>query len=236
MVKHCDGRIQEIGGVFAFVTGLRISLFNGCIVIGSATSTDLQTAMDWVASRGLPHRVYIDQLIAADLGDVPLGRGFTKVERLYPGMVLHPIPATPPPPPGVSVDTVTPAGMEEFIAVSIEGGMPPDAAHRLYSPTFAADPDVRLFIGRLDGQAVGTSAAIRGGDVSGVYAVGTKASARRRGVGTALSWAAVDAGRDWGCDTIVLDASEMGLPIYEAMGFRTVVRYAEFARPSTTAT
>lgn len=235
MVQHCNGQIQEIGGVFAFVTGLQISMFNGCIVIGSATSTDLQTAMDWVASRGLPHRVYVDEPIAADLGIVPLERGFKEVERPYPGMVLHPIAASPPPPPDVSVDAVTPAGMDEFITVSIEGGMPPDAARRLYSPSFAADPDVRLFIGRLEGQAVGTSAAIRGGDVSGVYAVGTRPPARRRGVGTALTWAAVDAGRDWGCDTIVLDASEMGLPIYEAMGFRTVVRYAAFSLLPTTA-
>jgi hypothetical protein len=31
---------------------------------------------------------------------------------------------------------------------------------------------------------------------------------------------------------VVLQASEMGFPIYRAMGFRTVVRYAIF-RPST---
>jgi len=74
----------------------------------------------------------------------------------------------------------------------------------------------------------GGSVAIRTGDVSGVYAVGTIARARRRGIGTAASWAAVAAGRAWGCDTIVLQASEMGLPIYRAMGFRTIVSYSEF--------
>ncbi len=56
-------------------------------------------------------------------------------------------------------------------------------------------------------------------------------SARRHGVGSALTWAAVDAGRAWGCDTIVLQASEMGFPIYAAMGFRTVVEYTVFGRP-----
>ena len=93
----------------------------------------------------------------------------------------------------------------------------------------AADPDVRLFTGRLDGRPVATSIAIRSGDVSGVYGVGTHESARRRGVGTAVTWAAVEAGRAWGCDTIVLQASDMGLPVYERMGFRTVVSYETFA-------
>ena len=44
----------------------------------------------------------------------------------------------------------------------------------------------------------GTSIAIRSRDASGVHAVGTLASARRRGLGTALTWAAIDAGSDWG--------------------------------------
>ena len=59
---------------------------------------------------------------------------------------------------------------------------------------------------------------------------GTLRDARRRGVGTAATWAAVSAGRAWGCETIVLQSSAMGYAVYEAMGFRTVVRYAIYAR------
>jgi len=74
------------------------------------------------------------------------------------------------------------------------------------------------------------AALVTTGDVSGVYAVGTLASARRRGVNTAATWAAVAAGRAWGTDTIALQASEMGFSLYAAMGFRTVVPYASFKR------
>lgn len=77
--------------------------------------------------------------------------------------------------------------------------------------------------------AAGTSLAIRTADASGVYSVGTLPDARRRGVGTAVTWAAVLAGRDWGCDTIVLHASEMGFSMYRSMGFRTVVNYVTFS-------
>ena len=34
-----------------------------------------------------------------------------------------------------------------------------------------------------------------------------------------------------GCDVAALQASEMGRPIYERLGFRTVVRYVEYVDP-----
>jgi len=73
--------------------------------------------------------------------------------------------------------------------------------------------------------------AIQSEGASGVVAVGTLPQARRRGIGAALTWAAVAAGAERGHDTIVLQASPMGFPLYTAMGFRTVVSYASFARP-----
>lgn len=146
-------------------------------------------------------------------------------------MVLHPPPEPPAASPGVTVVPVADAGLAEYLGVWVEDGLPPELADRLFSPSFAADPDVQLFTARLDGRPVGTSVAIRTGDVAGVYAVSTLATARRRGVGTAASWAAVAAGRAWGSDTIVLQASEMGFSVYAAMGFRTVVPYATFRHP-----
>jgi GNAT superfamily N-acetyltransferase len=121
--------------------------------------------------------------------------------------------------------------LDEYRQVSIEDGTSEYVARRLFSDAIAADPDVELVIASLDGRAVGTSLAIRTDEVAGVYAVGTLADARRRGVGTAATWAAVAAGRAWGCELVVLQASEMGFPMYRAMGFQTVVRYAIF-RPS----
>ena len=234
LVQNCvDGAVLDVDGVFAFATGLPLALFNGCVVVEPAPADQLDAAIDWVAARGLPHRVWIEDSLAPDLGHVPLAHGLQLGDRPYPGMVLHPIPALPVPAAGVTVEAVAPSGLERFLRVSIETGMPPAAARQLFSPSFAADPDVQLIIGSLEGRPVGTAVAIRTGDVSGVYAVGTLPAARRRGVGSALTWAAVDAGRSWGFDTIVLQSSEMGHPIYEAMGFRTVVSYAVFGRSAT---
>jgi GNAT superfamily N-acetyltransferase len=147
-------------------------------------------------------------------------------------MVLDPVPEPPSPAENVSVVRVGMSReLEHFFDVSVDLGMARELAERVFSPRFVADPDVELFTGWLEGQPAGTSLAIRSGEVSGVYNVGVVPGARRRGVGTALTWASVAAGRAWGCEPIVLQATEMAIPMYEAMGFRTVASYAVFREP-----
>ena len=48
-----------------------------------------------------------------------------------------------------------------------------------------------------------------------------------------MTWAAVEAGRARGCETVALQSTEMAFSMYEAMGFRTVVSYAVFKEPVT---
>jgi GNAT superfamily N-acetyltransferase len=144
-------------------------------------------------------------------------------------MALHPVPSAPPPPPGVSISAVVDdTDLTTYISVMSDGAEADPALSRLLTRSFAADPDVRLFVAQLDGRPVGTSIAIRSGAICGVYAVGTQPGARGRGVGTAATWAAVETGREWGCEAVVLQSSAMGLPIYRRMGFRTVVRYITY--------
>ena len=146
-----------------------------------------------------------------------------------PGMVLSPVPKSPMEPPGVTVDVVDEAGVDEWRHVLTDSWLPTEVAEQLFPTSLGTDPDVRLFTARLDGRPVGASVAIRTGDVSGVYGVVTVPTARRRGVGTAATWAAVGAGRSWGCGTISLQASEMGYSSYRKMGFRTVLCYTTFS-------
>lgn len=231
LVKHCPGgEIREVGGVFAFATGVPLSLFNGCVVVEPASPSEFGTALDWLAGLGLPHRLWVSEGLATPLGGVAVAHGYQRGMWPYPGMVLDPASVPPAPSAGVTVVPVDESGLDAYHRVFAEHGRSMELARQLFSPGFASDPDVQLFIGRLDGQPVGTSIAMRSGDVGGVYAVATLPDARRRGVGTALTWAAVAADRAWGCETIVLQASEMGFPMYAAMGFRTVVRYVQFTR------
>ncbi len=233
LVEHIPGsEAREFGGIFAFATGLPIGMFNGCIVAAPATARDLTAALDWTAGRDVPYRLWIHEELTDPLARTARQRGMEQDGWLIPQMVLRPSPDQSAPAAGVRVRSVSDGqSVAEFRRVSVEDGTSEDVARRLFSDSFAADPDVGLVIGYLDDRPVGTSLAIRTGEVAGVYAVGTLRDARRRGVGTAATWAAVAAGRTWGCDTIVLQASEMGFPMYLEMGFRTIVRYATY-RPS----
>jgi len=86
---------------------------------------------------------------------------------------------------------------------------------------------IRL-IGWRNGAPVATAAAVVGPDSVGIYAVSTLPEERRKGLGTALTVAAIEAaGRP---PIALLQSSSMGRPIYEKLGFREVGRYRLFAQ------
>ncbi len=234
VVEHSpEGEDRWFGSVFAFVTGLPISLFNGCVVVEEVDADELDAALGWLRSRDFPHRAFIASELVAGLSGVVREHGLERDPHPYPGMVLHPIPELPLPSADVTVVAVADSQQDEFLQVCAETGLPQRVVQGLYSPSFVADPDVQLFVALLEGRPVGKSLAIRSATASGVYDVGTLESARRRGVGGALTWAAIRAGREWGRDAVVLQSSQMGLSLYATLGFRTVAPYTTFTAPVT---
>lgn len=232
LCRYVEGAIwREIGDVIAFSTGLPFGLFNGCVVTEAASRDDLESGLAWVSSLEVPFQVWINEASAPRLQDVPLGYGLKREEHDYKGMVLGPpLPPAPPIPSNIRISDVRDVGIIRFQKLSIASGMPPDAVERMFVPSLAEDPDIRLFVTALDGEDVGRAIAIRTGVTTGVYNVGTLADARGRGVATASTWACVEAGRVWGSSTAVLQATPMALRLYERMGFETVVRYAEYRK------
>lgn len=222
------GEFREFGGALAYATGLPMSLFNGCVIAGPCSADEFRAAVEWLTGKGVPYLVFLFEPTAPALAEAAEDLGLLREARDFPNMVLHPVPEAPPPPDGVEVAPVGPDTVGGHVELMVASGMPASIASQVFSPALAADPDAQLFVARLDGEPAGTALALRTGSVSGVYAVQVLERARRRGVGTALTWAAVNAGRRWGCDSVVLQASEMGLPLYLKMGFRTVAPYATF--------
>jgi hypothetical protein len=224
-----DGDCREAPGLFAFATGLPMPLFNGCVVTGPVDSDELDSAMAWVKERNAPFRIWVAAGLSGERSYLARTPGLAAQEAPYPGMTLHPLPDPPAPAAGVTVVPVGAAGFDEFLAVLVEAGLERDLALRLFLPGFVADPAVALFVARLDGEPAGTSMAIRSDSASGVYNVLTLEHARRHGIGTAVTWAAVEAGKAWERDTIVLQSSPMGESMYRAMGFRLTAPYAVFS-------
>ena len=95
-------------------------------------------------------------------------------------------------------------------------------------PDLLDRPECVVYVGYADGAPVVSGLGWRSGRTIGVYSIATVESARRRGYGAAMVARVVADGVDAGCDVAALQASEMGRPIYERQGFRTVVRYVAY--------
>jgi GNAT superfamily N-acetyltransferase len=94
-------------------------------------------------------------------------------------------------------------------------------------------PGCAVYVGYADGEAVVSGLGWRTGRTIGVYSIATIESARRRGYGAAMTARVMADGVAAGRDVAALQASELGRPIYERLGFRTVVPIRRVRRPGT---
>ena len=118
----------------------------------------------------------------------------------------------------------------EVIAQTFEMDGP--LARRLLPMRLMEHPRWRSYLGYdADGRAVACSALLVTGDIAGVHFVGTLPEHRRRGYGEAMTRHAVQEGAGAGCTLAVLQASEMGRPVYQRMGFQATVGYKTFVLP-----
>jgi GNAT superfamily N-acetyltransferase len=152
------------------------------------------------------------------------------------GMALH----TPPPAPALPVDTelvqVTDrAGVEEFAEVHRgvfrDGDRDVAAVDHFASPGALLAPNVAAVVARVDGAAVSCAMVIHSGRAAGVYWVATRAAARNRGLGTLVTGAVARMGFDYGAEVVVLQATELGAPVYRKMGFDPFTDYQRFLVP-----
>lgn len=87
---------------------------------------------------------------------------------------------------------------------------------------FADDAPEEHFVGLLHGEPVATAALLTAGGAAGIYNVTTVEAARGRGIGAAMTVAAVRHGADQGLALATLQASTLGRPVYERLGFEFV--------------
>jgi len=126
-------------------------------------------------------------------------------------------------PPELEVIPVsTAAEVVEFEAVSVRGfGGEDDSIEpgTYHPPAILKDDAMKMFIGRVDGRAVGAAMGYLADGVVGVFGVTTVASARGRGYGSALTKAAMLSENDL---PSVLAPSPQGERLYRRLGFAPV--------------
>jgi GNAT superfamily N-acetyltransferase len=220
-------------GVAIFATGLPLALFNQVVPVdGTATDDGLRAAIDVVARRGTPFYVVLRRGLDDHLAAPLPGLGLRLDPDPLPGMTLFPIPTgSVTLPAGVEIRPVAnPAAMDDHVRAAAAGfGMDEPLARAFIGDDLWQRPGCAVYVATLEGKAVASGFGLRSGRTIGVYTIATAPAARGRGIGEAMTRRVVNDGAVEGCDVAALQASDMGLPIYERIGFRDVQPYVVYA-------
>ncbi len=222
------GIADLVAGVPIASLGVPVGFFNAAWP-GTGTSREsLARAISRLDATGLPYVIHVPAeaeplaRTAAELGLLLAGR--------LPCFALEPRPI-PDPPSGLAIVRVDADHLEPFWQATESGfEMPRALVEAMYPAAILEEEAIRAFVGLVDGAPVATSIAVRTAATVGIYSVGTAPPARGRGIGTAMTWHLLrDADPGW--RLAVLQASDMGRPVYERMGFRLVRELDEFMGP-----
>ena len=239
-VVSCTSRasVTRAGGVVTILTGLPFDWFNQVLVEhGNATPDTVLAGVARAREQGGPFVVRLREGIddrfvrtLAQAGLEPKGE-----ETSTPGMVAFPI----------DHDSIARYAASEFEIHRVTDATGIDIHREVVTAGFGSDravalgticpdlidrPECVVYVGYANGDPVASGLGWRSGRTIGVYSIATVQSARRRGYGAAMTARVAADGVDAGCDVAALQASEMGRPIYERQGFRTVVRYVAYVR------
>jgi ribosomal protein S18 acetylase RimI-like enzyme len=215
------------GPVALWTGGDRGPHFNAVLVLGPAPAEQVFALAGAFFDDPTGYSIILDAEVAgAAVEDGLRARGW-RLDEEEPALVLSSLPASlPPAPPELVIrPVVDAAGFADFQTVS---ETPP-----VFLPSLAAalDPAVGLFVGYVEGRPVATSRLTCLGPIAEITGVSTVPAARRRGYATALTWAALAAARERGCEVATLTASAMGYPVYLRMGFRPVGLFRTYLPP-----
>jgi predicted N-acetyltransferase YhbS len=123
---------------------------------------------------------------------------------------------------------MTRADIDPAADVIPAGGWGDRRAHLDFS---VGRPFCHTFVAEMDGVIVGTSMGTVNGEAGWVGLIFVAPEQRGKGLGAALTAAAIDVLETAGCRTLLLVATEMGRPVYERLGFRTDTSYEVFSAP-----
>jgi GNAT superfamily N-acetyltransferase len=233
LARSCGGAVLERDDAIAICTGLPLPMLNHGFVRRPPADPEglLGEMIEFFDKAGVPFIFRVRDGVAPGAEQAMEAMGYPYSDTA-PGMAMFPVSDAAPVPPGLTIEAVQDKkALDRYQQVMADGfGMPLDLAKRLIARAFLDVPGFESYLGLVDDEAVATSSLYASDGAAGVYSVATLPGFRRRGFGEAMTWHAVMRGREQGCKTAILQASAMGKPVYERMGFRTVAPHRTFQR------
>lgn len=170
-----------------------------------------------------------------DMGARLMRAGFLADEPT-PGMVLdlRDLGQEPSEPEGLIIERVTDSStLHQYCRAFVDAFEMPAFVEEPFAEILASvglrnDTPVQHFLASLEGAPVATASVFLGAGVAGVYNVATLPSARRRGVGRAITHRLLAWARQAGFRFGILHASPAGAPLYRLMGFHEVCTVATY--------
>lgn len=228
-----NGDTRQFGSTTAVSVGVPTPIYNRIFAFDPLSDEELMTAVAWMEDRQLPFAVTVTESALDTVESLAPDVGLelsAEAPQPEPGMALPSLAEIPPNETAANIVKITDdAGLDEFIAVASRVfELDRDICRQVNSDSLLEDAEMGMFLGRVDGQAAACGRLVQTGDLAGVYAIGVIEEYRRRGIGAAMTWVVLRAGREAGCHVGVLSSSEMAYPLYQQMGFETVVNYYHF--------
>ena len=224
-----------------FRSGLATPQFNGVVRVRSVSADGADVTAVRKEFANVPWWWWVGPDSPEDTADVLRCRGGRELTAL-PVMVL---PLDEPADPGTVPHTaptglrVEPVRDDERLAelartyrvsMGIEPGLEAEMV-RIESRREDNADIIRLAAAQA-GRVVGTTVVITAHGVAGIFLVHVAEAHRRRGVGAALTAAALQVGWERGMRCAALVASPAGEPLYRRFGFTTTTEYRLFAFPA----
>jgi GNAT superfamily N-acetyltransferase len=216
-------------------SGVPFRALNAVTAIRLTTDDAIPDATAWFAERAMPWRWLVHPSSQpVDLGERLLAAGLTTYSD-NPAMAMSlarfemvPLPH------GVSIDRVVDEdGLRRWHRVNVPA-MDLDPARdeawwtAHHRPGFAEDAPLVNYVASLAGEPVSVAALFDAAGVAGIYNVATIPSARGRGIGRAVTAAAMAEGVRRGLRVAALGASPLGHPVYRRLGFEEYGRLRSF--------
>lgn len=236
LVEHADGsgRVEQHGDVLVAAVGRGGTEFNVGWVTGvpADPEADLRWLLDRLTSLDCPFMVQLADPYRTAM-EPALASARLVLEETVPGMVRSATDDVPAPPDALRVEQVRDADALRAHALAVAAGFgapEPETVLPVFPTSLMDDDRVSLFSGYVDdsGRPVATAVCVVAEGLAGVYAVTVLDEFRRRGMGAAMTWAAVAAGARAGVHGVALQATVMGRPVYSRMGFETVRAYHRY--------
>jgi hypothetical protein len=114
------------------------------------------------------------------------------------------------------------------ISFSIQEQMQP-SFYEWYSREMEMKQPFKFFLGRLNGKPIATSVYYLGEGVCGLYWVGTLPEERNKGIGFSMTQKTLLEAKKLGYRAGILQASEMGKPVYLKLGFKEYIKISTYS-------